>query len=84
MNTNYEIAQCLLAERCNANEIAEACQITRQSALSIIRRIDQKRLRKSLSTASAASTWMADELRMRRIGQTTGNHSGDRNESTHA
>lgn len=64
MNANYEIAQCLLAERCNANEIAEACQITRQSALSIIRRIDQKRLRKLLSPGRIASTWMAVDLPM--------------------
>lgn len=53
--TTLEIASCLLENRCNANEIAEHCQITRQSALALMNRIDRSRLRSELSAASRAA-----------------------------
>lgn len=56
---NHEAAECLLSERCNATEIAEALEITRQSALAIIRTIDRKRLRRSIFAASGAYRSMA-------------------------
>lgn len=62
MTNNQRIAECLLSERCNASEIAEALEITRQSALSIIRTIDRKRLRRLLSAGRIASTWMGLDL----------------------
>lgn len=52
---NREAAECLLREGCNATEIAEALEITRQSALAIIRTIDRSRLRSELFAARAAS-----------------------------
>lgn len=53
--TREEIACLLVAEGYNATELAEALQMTRQSAMSIMRRIDRNRLRKRLSAASVAS-----------------------------
>lgn len=57
--TREEIACLLIAEGYNATELAEALEVTRQSALAIMRRIDRNRLRKRLSMASGASTWTA-------------------------
>jgi len=39
MNTNQEAAKCLLSHGYNAAELAEALQVTRQSALAIMRTI---------------------------------------------
>lgn len=57
--TREEIACLLVAEGYNATELAEALEVTRQSAISIMRRIDRNRLRKRLSAGNSASTWTA-------------------------
>lgn len=61
-STREQIACLLMAERFNATELAESLEVTRQSALAIMRTIDRNRLRKRLSTASVASTWTAADL----------------------
>lgn len=60
--TREQTACLLIAERFNVTELAEALEVTRQSALEIMRRIDRKRLRKRLSAGSVASTWTAADL----------------------
>lgn len=57
--TREEIACLLVAEGYSATELADALEVTRQSALVIIRRIDRNRLRKRLSAGNIASTWTA-------------------------
>lgn len=57
--TREQTACLLIAERFNATELAEALETSRQSALAIMRRIDQNRLRKRLCAGRIASTWMA-------------------------
>lgn len=64
MNSREKEALCLVGERFNANELAEALQVTRQSALAIMRRIDRKRLRKLLFPESGASKLMGADLRI--------------------
>lgn len=60
--TREQIACLLVAERFSVNELAEALEMTRGSALATIRRIDRDRLRRRLSMASVASTWTAPGL----------------------
>lgn len=62
--TREQTACLLIAERFNVTELAEALEVTRQSALEIMRRIDRKRLRKRLSAGSIASTWTAADSPM--------------------
>lgn len=50
-----ELAKCLIREGYNASELAEALEVTRQSALAIMNRIDRSRLRSELSAASRAA-----------------------------
>lgn len=54
-----EIATCLMREGFNATELAEALQVTRQSALHLMRTIDRSRLRRLIFRASGASRSMA-------------------------
>lgn len=62
--TREQTACLLIAERFNVTELAEALEVTRQSALAIMRRIDRNRLRKRLSAGSVASTWTAADSPM--------------------
>lgn len=65
MNNSEAIAKCLIAERFNATELSEALEITRQSALMLIRRIDRNRLRNELSGACRAGRGVRTVLSLR-------------------